>query len=275
MVALRDEQGRWLLEHDTVTTLTSGRDLLRAPARAAREPATIVADPDFAGEGAPTSVAAAPQRSIDFRRIEFEPLPGTAEEATAIAKRLPSARVFTRAQATEAALKRVKGPHVLHGASHAFFLEPQEAALENPLLRSGLVLAGANRLSSGTEDGILTALEAASLDLAGTSLVVLSACETGLGDVQSGEGVYGLRRALVIAGAATQVMSLWKVADDETRDLMVAFYDQLAQGRGRSEALREAQFRLLRTSRTSHPFFWAAFIASGDWRPIAGVARQR
>lgn len=285
LAALRDEQGRWLLERYTLTHLSTGRDLLREPAPPPREPATLIANPDFAGSGAQVAqgapntpavaAAAAPQRSIDFRRTEFEPLPGTAEEAAAIAKRLPGARVYTRAQATEQALKRVKGPRILHIASHAFFLEQSEVALENPLLRSGLVLAGANGLASGSEDGILTALEAASLDLAGTSLVVLSACETGLGDVQTGEGVYGLRRAFVIAGAATQVMSLWKVADDETRDLMIAFYDRLAQGRGRSEALREAQASMLRSSRTSHPFFWAGFITSGDWRPLDGVVGGR
>jgi CHAT domain-containing protein len=274
LAALRDEQERWLVERYTFTYLTTGRDLLRSPAPPPREPATIVADPDFAG-GADAPMVASAERSVDFRRIEFEPLPGTAEEAVAIARRLPEARVFMRAQATEGVLKRVKGPRILHIASHAFFLEQREAALENPLLRSGLVLAGANQLSSGPEDGILTALEAASLDLAGTRLVVLSACETGLGDVQTGEGVYGLRRALVIAGAATQVMSLWKVVDEETRDLMIAFYDQLGQGQGRSAALRAAQLRVLQDSRTSHPFFWAGFIVSGDWRPIEGVARAR
>jgi CHAT domain-containing protein len=271
LAALRDEQERWLVERYTFTYLTTGRELLREPSPPARGPAFILADPDFAGEGAETAVAAA-TRSVDFRRIEFEPLPGTAEEAIAIAKQLPDSRLLTRGQATEAALKQVKGPRILHIASHAFFLEQREAALENPLLRSGLVLAGANRLSSGNEDGILTALEAASLDLAGTRLVVLSACETGLGDAQSGEGIYGLRRALVIAGAATQVMSLWKVADKETRDLMIAYYDRLGQGAGRSAALRDAQLHVLQDKRTSHPFFWAGFIASGDWRPLERAA---
>src|SRR5262249_33098553 len=139
----------------------------------------------------------------------------------------------------EAALKRLSSPHILHIATHGFFLDSIESRLaqtrdvalisnptagvsarsdstpvENPLLRSGLALAGANLRESGPDkedDGILTAMEVAGLDLWGTRLVVLSACDTGVGGVVSGEGVYGLRRALVLAGSETQVMSLWPV----------------------------------------------------------------
>ena len=118
------------------------------------------------------------------------------------------------------------------------------------------------------DDGILTALEAAGLDLHGTKLVVLSACETGIGEVQNGEGVYGLRRALVLAGAESELMSLWKVDDEATRDLMIEFYKQLMSGKSRATALREVQLKLLRMERYEHPFFWAAFILSGDWGPI-------
>jgi hypothetical protein len=114
---------------------------------------------------------------------------------------------------------------------------PPDLHLENPLLRSGLALAGANAPQHGTEDGLLTAFEVAGLDLWGTELVVLSACDTGLAQVHNGEGVYGLRRALVMAGSASQLMSLWKVADDATRDLMVAYYRCVMAGEGRAEAL--------------------------------------
>src|SRR5207253_11270583 len=109
--------------------------------------------------------------------------------------------------------------------------------VESPLLRSGLAFAGANLRRSGEDDGILTALEASGLDLDGTELVVLSACDSGVGEASGGEGVYGLRRALVIAGAATQVMSLWQVDDEATRDLMIGYYGRLQAGEGRSEGM--------------------------------------
>jgi CHAT domain-containing protein len=140
----------------------------------------------------------------------------------------------------------------------------------NPLLRSGLAFAGANTRSGGNgEDGILLALEASGLDLHGTRLVVLSACETGVGEVRAGDGVYGLRRALVLAGAESQVMSLWQVSDAATRDLMVAYYKGLKSGGGRGDALRAVQLEMLRGTTRSHPFYWASFIQSGDWRPLA------
>jgi hypothetical protein len=207
-------------------------------------------------------------------------------------------RVLSGGEATEAAVKALRAPRILHLATHGFFLADQPPAdlgpargvrlksqppkslptspptpshptWENPLLRSGLALAGANQLRSGAEDGVLTALEASALDLWGTQLVVLSACETGLGEVQHGEGVYGLRRALVLAGAESLVMSLWSVEDTATRDLMVAFYRGLAQGLGRSEALRQARLALLTGGGPRrHPYFWAGFIPFGRWGPL-------
>lgn len=120
----------------------------------------------------------------------------------------------------------------------------------------------------GGDDGILTALEAAGLDLWGTKLVVLSACDTGRGAIQNGEGVYGLRRALVLAGAESQVMSLWQVEAGATREMMVKYYKRLAAGEGRGEALRQVQVEMIRQSR--HPYYWAGFIQSGDWRSLSG-----
>ena len=113
-----------------------------------------------------------------------------------------------------------------------------------------------------------TALEASGLDLNGTELVVLSACETGGGAVQTGEGVFGFRRALTLAGARSQMMSLWQVADQAMPALMKAYYERLKAGRGRSQALRDVQLEMLAEDETKHPFFWAAFIPSGDWRPV-------
>lgn len=116
---------------------------------------------------------------------------------------------------------------------------------------------------------MLTALEASSLDLFGTKLVVLSACETGVGEAAGGDGVYGLRRAFVIAGAETQVMSLWKIDDAATHQLMKSYYERLQAGGGRGDALREAQLEFLASER-SHPYYWASFFVVGDDSPLDG-----
>ena len=287
--ALVDEAGRYRVEATTFTYLTSGRDLLRMAAHLApRGKAMVIANPSF-GE--------APARTESTRlavNMRFSPLPGTEEEGAAIARLLPGARLATGAEASEGALKRAEAPAILHVATHGFFLgdpagsgergsdlDGQSAAsgggaapkgalvpLGLPLLRSGLAFASANRRADGADDGLLTALEAAGLDLWGTELVVLSACETGVGDATSGEGVYGLRRALVMAGAESEVISLWKVDDAATRDLMVGYYRRLVAGGGRTAALREAQLELLASADRRHPFYWAAFIPSGAWGPL-------
>jgi len=160
------------------------------------------------------------------------------------------------------------GLHILHIATHGFF-EPADDTT-NPLLQSGLILAGAaaGGQSGPDQDGILTALEVTGINLRGTQLVVLSACQTGLGELSAGEGLYGLRRALVLAGAQSQVISLWKVSDDATQELMVAYYKRLRAGTNRDVALRETQLAFLRSPEYDHPYYWAAFIGSGDWRPL-------
>jgi len=144
--------------------------------------------------------------------------------------------------------------------------------LENSLLRSGLALAGVNTWLKGqsppsdAEDGLLTAEDVTGMDLLDTELVVLSACETGLGEVRTGEGVFGLRRSFVLAGADTLVMSLWKVADQQTRELMEEFYSRILAGEPRAQALKNAQMSI--RSKHPHPFFWGAFICQGDPGPL-------
>jgi CHAT domain-containing protein len=136
------------------------------------------------------------------------------------------------------------------------------------LLRSGLAFAGANTRQSGDDDGILTALEASGLNLWGTKLVTLSACDTGLGPVLNGEGVYGLRRAFFLSGTESLVMSLWSVSDYTAREMMTEYYKNLKQGLGRAEALRKVQLNMMKRSGSRHPFFWASFIQSGQWAPL-------
>lgn len=277
--ALRDASNRFLVERVEVSYLTSGRDLLGLIDRhTSKEAPLIVANPAF--DGGPTVDAGG----------TFKPLPGTAQEADTLSGLIANARLLTGPAATERALKDVKGPRVLHIATHGFFLDIDTPSTDAPprdpgtassapagsqnasrdaLVRSGLALSGANQRKGGSgEDGWLTALEAASLDLRGTQLVVLSACETGLGEVRSGDGVYGLRRALTVAGAETQVMSLWQVSDQATRDLMIAYYTQLAAGAGRAASLRSVQLQFLKSKEWSHPFYWAAFVVAGAWEPL-------
>ena len=280
--ALVDEQGRYLIERYAVSYLTSGRDLLRMQVpHHSRSASVILADPFF-GEPPPKpdargEAAAAQRRSVTtaaaLSTLYFAPLSGTADEARAIKALFPEAALITGRRATKETLQQVAAPRILHIASHGFFLDDaggrQAGTDGHPLLRSGLAFAGAN-LTREHGEGILTALEASGLDLWGTKLVTLSACDTGIGEVRNGEGVYGLRRAFVLAGAETLVMSLWPVSDYIARDAMVAYYTRLRAGSGRGDALRQAKLAMLKRPNRRHPYFWASFIQSGEWADLEG-----
>ena len=123
---------------------------------------------------------------------------------------------------------------------------------------------------SDDDDGILTAMEASGLNLLGTKLVTLSACDTGLGEGKNGECGYGLRRAFALAGTETLVMSLWPVSNYVTQKLMSAYYQGLKQGQGRGEGLRHVQLSLLKRRGCEHPLNWASFIQSGEWANLDG-----
>jgi len=308
--ALMDERGQYLIEKYSISYLTTGRDMLRLQvARDSRTGPLILADPTY-GEPQPVQLATmaaektrlqpanlARRRGIttadDLSTVYFPPLTGTAQEARSIKSVFPEATVLTGGQATKQALEQANAPLILHIATHGFFLKdgtegPGEKAtnleekttrsinanvnIKNPLLRSGLALSGAN-LSTGQDNGILTALEASNLNLWGTKLVALSACDTGVGAIRNGEGVYGLRRAFFLAGAETLVMSLWPVSDYVTRELMTSYYTGLNQGLGRGEALRQTKLAMLKRNHRRHPFYWASFIQAGEWAPLEGERR--
>jgi len=270
----------YAIEHYLMTYLDRANDLLR-PRSPSGEGAVVIGDVDYdasrSTEGAPRSFLA-PCNGGDFGA-----LPGTAAETEQIAgrwtrfRRSESISTLGGESATESAVaSALEGKALAHIATHGFFATGDcRSALADgigydPMVLSGLVLAGANRSADARspEDGILTAGEVATLDLSGTDLVVLSACETGLGEIQSGQGVLGLRRGFAIAGARTLVMSLWAVPDEETTALMDAFYRRHLRRRGMpaAQALRAAQLERLAKQRSEgaeHPFEWAAFIASG------------
>jgi len=238
-------------------------------------------------------------RSSDMTE-PFKKLEKAKEEMEAILNILGKDKcdMFSGKEALEEILFSSDAPRILHLATHGFFLpdidlsplrdkgmhrslsfesiSPEGFAslikFENPLLRSGIALAGANNalISGETDksDGIVTAEKILGLRLRGTDMVVLSACETGLGDVKNGEGVYGLRRAFTQAGAKSLVMSLWKVPDEETKELMVSFYKNIQSGMNRSQALRQAALDEMRIVKsrygTTHPFFWGGFVFMGE-----------
>jgi CHAT domain-containing protein/Tfp pilus assembly protein PilF len=286
--------------------LTTGRELVRLQQPAPSSTAAVVmANPSYDLLGAHRESAAnadetsivVQRRSAELGNNQWKPLPGSEREGQKVANLLATG-LTSGAAATTTALQRQKGPKVLHIATHGFFVADQETkptqALraiqevspllrslrqEDPQLRSGLVLAGANQPDlDPNDDGYLTAAEAVNLNLKGTELVVLSACSTGQGDVRTGEGVYGLQRSLTVAGARSTMLSLWKVDDDATAEFMGRYYQRLKAGEGRSDALAAVQqeFRSGKVQSPSgtnwkEPYYWAAWQLVGDWRPIKGL----
>jgi CHAT domain-containing protein len=265
--AMVDSHGRYLLERYAVSYVTSGRDLLRMRvARESRGGPAVFADPLF---GEPVKRQDLPGAG-ETPGMYFAPLPASAVEARTIKALFPETTIFSGARATKAALQALEAPRMLHIAAHGFFVGDGRSRTSNPLLRSGLAFAGANLLAA-RDRAILTALEASSLNLWGTKLVTLSACDTGVGDVRNGEGVYGLRRAFVLAGTETLVMTLWPVGDAIARETMVSYYTELRSGLGRGDALRQSKLAILAKPNRSHPYYWAGFIQSGEWASLEGT----
>jgi CHAT domain-containing protein/tetratricopeptide (TPR) repeat protein len=300
--------GGYVIEKYEISYVSSGRDLLKyTNGRAATDGyAIIIADPDF---------DVSPDRKSEMTELKQQPtvhphlyiptrnmadksgcltspytrIPSTRKEGKAIADLLSSNKMmkvgfYNDHMATEDIIKGLTSPPIiLHLATHGFFCPEAGYSesfniYENPLIYSGLILAGANRvildnadkaanMGSG-EDGILTSLEVTGLNLLGTDLVVLSACRTGVGEVKNGEGVYGLRRSFQYAGAQSIVMSLWDIPDKETVMLMQKFYQEWLSGESKSKALRNSALKMLKGRRGSgngfHPLFWGGFVLVGN-----------
>jgi CHAT domain-containing protein/lipopolysaccharide biosynthesis regulator YciM len=240
--------------------------------------------------------------SRELRNFRFTSLPGTQQEVEAIRAILgeQTSEFFLGREALEDVLTSRTAPRIIHLATHGFYLSDQTlpstetpgnmeigtarladdegeemkiSLYEDPLVRSGIALAGANTSIGsqikGQNDGVVTAEKILNLNLIGTDLVVLSACESGLGDVKSGEGVFGLRRAFSQAGAKSMVMSMWSIPDEETKELMANFYKNLQTGSmNRAQALRQAALQEMEAVKgkygSANPFFWGAFIFAGE-----------
>jgi ankyrin repeat protein/CHAT domain-containing protein len=307
--ALRNpETGKYLLDELELIPLTSLRDLLLSDKKSPPTNKTAVffgnpiynlAEPQHKevvrkwanGETkisiekispSPTQTA----QSRELQQMTLSSLPGTKVEIEAIDELARQngfkTQKFLEENALEDLLKKIARPHILHIATHGYFLGDlgeqeandrilgiQRKRLDiNPLLRSGLMLTGAERslrsekIDAQTENGILTAYEAMNLDLTQTELVVLSACETGLGEVKTGEGVYGLQRAFKVAGAQSILMSMWTVNDEATSELMQLFYKNWFKSKQKRAAFRQAQIQL--RQKYPEPYYWSAFVLVGE-----------
>jgi CHAT domain-containing protein len=273
--AIYTGNGKYVIDNSNIIMVSNTKELYLRQQRQSiglvQNEATMVGNPTF-------------YTSASGGSAEVGQLPGTEIEIQQLTALLSNngwyTDTFVEEQATEEKVKLLNNPKVFHIATHGFF-NPQRvvesnkealgsvesSAIQNPLLRTGLMLSGAGDIMDETsfnyniENGILTAYEAMNLNLDNTDLVVLSACETGLGDISSGEGVYGLQRAFIVAGAKTLIMSMFKVNDEATQKLMVSFYEKWLQTGNKRQAFVDAKKEL--RNEFPNPKDWGAFIMIG------------
>jgi CHAT domain-containing protein/Tfp pilus assembly protein PilF len=299
--ALPVGEASYAIEKFELSYAVSGRDLLAANAAGSNGLPLIYADPDYnlGVEASLKSLRTIYRGSLPLTRSvrskvglgRVERLPGTAIEAQLITPKLEEfagtkPQVYLGEFALEGALKGSARPKILVVSTHGFFqaaapakiaeddsgLSRQRAQYENPLLHCGLLMSGCNVKALATrtdaDDGVLTGLEIGGIDLRGTELVVLSACETGLGEIQNGEGVAGLRQAFQISGARNVISTLWQIPDRDSAMIVDGFFSKLASGQTKSEALRSSQLKRIEARRArngaAHPFFWAAWTITGE-----------
>lgn len=295
--AIKTEKYKDRIENKDIHNLTSTREIIRLKSENSQIESNaslvILGDVDFDADS--ISLRNALKVNADNKTIEnssivdieekrfpigesFTPLYQTAEEVNGIVKIWKDIhpKVLIKAEASEENFKESKTPTILHFATHGYFFENPSTTMdtlnpinvilssENPLLRSGLALAGANHVWSGNlpytnmEDGILTAQEVSDMNLVGNKLVVLSACETALGKIDNTEGIYGLQRAFKMAGSTYILMSLWKVSDFHTKEMMLLFYQTLKEGNTIEQSYLNMQQQMKK--RYPNPFYWASFV---------------
>lgn len=266
----RAADASYVLDHMNLINLTSPKDLLNRYADDDSDnEVLLIGYPQYAavqGESRQASFRGSVIEDLEgIKKTEFATLPGTLQEIETIDEIIREKNgttvVLKGTDASETNLKSTTIPEILHMATHGFFIG-LENKLVNPLLKSGLVLAGVNSTGANDrDDGVLTALEIASLDLSRTKLVVLSACETGLGEVKNGDGVYGLQRAFKLAEARFIILSMWKVDDKATMELMSLFYSTLVSTNDVVLSFKTAQKKLREDY--PDPFYWGAFKLFG------------
>lgn len=282
------DTGKFIADEIKIEAVPNTKSILknrikRIPNREAK----LIGFPDYNGSmydpsGYQTLAAKAEIQSDTTVRFfdgdQITELPGTLKEINSISQLLTSGGYqvenFTESAASEETIRSFKSPSILHIATHGFFLKnltrgsdmlgiSSDKVIENPLFRSGLLLSGAKNAIQKGGDGVLTAFEVSNMNLTNTDLVVLSACETGLGEIKNGEGVYGLQRAFQSAGASSILMSLWTVSDEATQQLMTSFYENwITKQMSKRDAFDEAK-KSLRT-KYDHPYYWAAFVLIGN-----------
>ena len=254
----------YLIDQYSIIQLSSTKELLNRKSQLQYAPnsALLVGRPKYKLETNEESVVST--RGFDMLN-EVGDLPGTEEEINEINKLLAKQALATEIvlgeEATEARIKKLLNRELVHIATHGFFFEEKQTHGLDPMLSSGLLLAGVSNQNGDLEDGVLTAYEIMNLNLPNLNTVVLSACETGLGEIASGEGIYGLQRSFLVGGAETLIMSLWKVDDVATKDLMIDFYKALIKSGDKRQAFLDAQKKVKK--KYKDPIYWGAFVMIG------------
>ncbi len=283
--AIPTPDGKYVIDNSNITLVSNTKDLfinkIKTRVVAEDEYAMMFGNPEFYVSTKPGNPL--PESGLNQANAEVvSPLPGTKQEIEELNDLLDrkgwQTDLYTEDLATEASMKAVSNPRIFHVATHGFFKDEsktssidqefnESAAYDNPLLKTGLLLTGAGdilnetRFNYNVDNGILTAYEAMNLNLDQTDLVVLSACETGLGELQAGEGVYGLQRAFLVAGARTIIMSLFKVSDEATQQLMVKFYRKWIETGNKRQAFIDAKKEIRNEYRD--PIYWGPFVMIG------------